>query len=87
MNAKDVLTNHQNFAVTGVTNSQEKYGYKIYQCLKNIGKTVYAISPLYKNIEEIPTYPNLSAINNKIDTAVFVVNPKLRLIMLKNAKS
>lgn len=86
MNAKDVLTNYQNFAVIGVTNNPEKYGYKIYQCLKNIGKTVYGISPFYKDIEGISTYPNLLAINNKIDVAVFIVNPKFGIDYVKECQ-
>lgn len=86
MNAKDILTNYQNFAVIGVTNNQEKYGYKIYQRLKNIGKTVYGISPVYKDIEGTLTYPNLSAINNRIDVAIFVVNPKFGIDYVKECQ-
>lgn len=76
MEAKDVLNQYQNFAVIGVTTNQEKYGYKIYQCLKKLGKTVYGVSPIYKEIDDETTYPNLTAINQKVDVAVFVVSPK-----------
>lgn len=76
MNAKKVLENYQNFAVIGVTSNQDKYGYKIYQRLKELNKTVYGVSPIYKEIDGTVTYPNLSAINKKIDVAVFVVSPK-----------
>ena len=31
MNAKDILTHYQNFAVIGVTTNPDKFGYKIYQ--------------------------------------------------------
>lgn len=76
MNARDLLINYQNFAVIGVTNNQDKYGYKIYQRLKQLGKTVDGVSPIYKDIEGTPTFPNLTAINHQIDVVVFVVSPK-----------
>ena len=86
MNAKNVLKDYQNFAVIGVTNNHEKYGYKIYQRLKQLNKTVYGISPIYKDIEGAITYPSLSAINKKIDVAVFVVNPKFGIEYIKECQ-
>ena len=86
MNAKDVLINYQNFAVIGVTNNPDKYGYKIYQRLKQLNKTVYGISPIHKDIDGTITYPNLSAVNKKIDVAVFVVNPKLGVEYVKECQ-
>lgn len=86
MNAKEILTNFQNFAVIGVTTNHEKYGYKIYHRLKQLGKTVYAISPIYNNIDGVNTYPNLSAIKEKIDVAVFVVSPKFGLNYIKECQ-
>lgn len=76
MNAKDILTHYQNFAVIGVTTNPDKFGYKIYQRLNEIEKTVYGVSPIYKEIDGKSTFPNLTAIKNKIDVAVFVVSPK-----------
>ena len=46
MNAKDILTHYQNFAVIGVTTNPDKFGYKIYQRLNEIEKTVYGVSPI-----------------------------------------
>lgn len=86
MNAKNVLKDHQNFAVIGVTNNHDKYGYKIYQRLKQLNKTVYGISPIYKEIEGTITYPSLSAVNKKIDVAVFVVNPKFSIEYIKECQ-
>ena len=34
MNKKEFLLNQKNIAVVGVTTDPQKYGYKIYQCLK-----------------------------------------------------
>ena len=65
MNAKDILTHYQNFAVIGVTTNPDKFGYKIYQRLNEIEKTVYGVSPIYKEIDGKSTFPNLTAINIK----------------------
>ena len=44
MEAKAVLEKSQVFAVIGLSDQSEKYSYKIYQCLKALGKEVYGIS-------------------------------------------
>ena len=83
MEAKEILLNKQNFAVIGVTTNQEKYGYKIYQRLKKLNKNVYGVSPIYNELNGETIYPNLSSIDNQIDVAVFVVNPKIALIYIE----
>lgn len=86
MEAKEILLNKQNFAVIGVTTNQEKYGYKIYQRLKKLNKNVYGVSPIYNELNGETIYPNLSSIDNQIDVAVFVVNPKIALIYIVECK-
>ncbi|GFI41889.1 CoA-binding protein [Thomasclavelia cocleata] len=86
MNAKDILTNYQNFAVIGVTNNHNKFGYKIFQRLKQLNKTVFGISPIYKDIDGITMYSSLSEVNKKIDVAVFVVNPKFGIEYAKECQ-
>lgn len=86
MEAKEILLNKQNFAVIGVTTNQEKYGYKIYQRLKKLNKNVYGVSPIYNELNGEMIYPNLSSIDNQIDVAVFVVNPKIALIYIEECK-
>ena len=76
MDAKNVLINYQNFAVIGVTNNHDKYGYKIFQRLKQLNKT----------IDGIATYSSLSEVNKKIDVAVFVVNPQLGIKYVKECQ-
>ena len=76
MNPKDILEKYYHFAVVGVTPNQEKYGYKIFKRLLEKGYQTYGVSPIYQNIDDIPTYPNLEAIDHPIDVVVFVVSPK-----------
>ena len=77
MENKEILCQAQHIAVIGVTQNHDKYGYKIYQKLKEMQKHVYGVSPIYNEIEGDKTYPSILDIPEAIDMAVFVVNPKL----------
>ena len=74
MNPKDILNMYYHFAVVGVSQNKEKYGYKIFKRLLEKNKQVYGISPIYKEIEDHPIYPSLEAVEQPIDVVVFVVN-------------
>lgn len=76
MEAKAVLEKSQVFAVIGLSDQSEKYSYKIYQCLKALGKEVYGISKRLKVLEGECVYASLKDIPCDIDVAVFVVAPK-----------
>lgn len=76
MNAKELLSTYHNIAVIGVTNDQNKYGYKIFKRLLDLNYTAFGISPKYKKIDGKQIYPDLISIKKPIDFVVFVVNPK-----------
>lgn len=76
MEANELLNTYSRFVVIGVTTDSEKYGYKIYQCLKRHHYDVFGVSPIYKEVEGDVLYPNLNSIPKKVDVAVFVVSPK-----------
>lgn len=77
MNNEQILQQARCVAVIGVTQNEEKYGYKVYMKLKELKKTVVGISPIYKEIAGEKTYEKISDVNETVDLAVFVVNPKL----------
>lgn len=72
MNPKDILKKYYHFAVVGVSQNKEKYGYKIYSRLKDRGYDVFGISPLYSHIDEDKLYQHLEEVNSPIDCVVFV---------------
>ena len=76
MKAKEVLNIYRNYAVIGVSENKEKFGYRIYQRLKERGYQVYGVSPIYQSIDDDKLYPNLESIPAPIDVVVFVVSPK-----------
>ncbi len=77
----NLFNNVQNIAVTGVTIHQEKYGYIIYQHLKNLNYHVYGITPMYEYVDGDKMYPTLMDIPDDIhiDLVVFVTAPKYNL--------
>lgn len=76
MTPKQLLEVYKNFAVVGVTEDQEKYGYKIYKRLKEKGYHTFGVSPKYDMIDGDKIYENLDVIPSPIDVVVFVISPK-----------
>ena len=56
MNPYEILSNNQNYAVVGMNPDPDKYAYKIYNLLKEKGKTVYGLNPKYDEIEQEKIY-------------------------------
>lgn len=50
------------WAVIGATHKTDKFGYKIYKCLKDHGYEVYPVNPNITEIDGDTCYPNLSAL-------------------------
>ena len=86
MEPLQVLEITSNIAVIGVSDNIDKYGYKIYKCLKDHHKNVFGVTPRYEMIDGNQMYPNLSSIDEPIDLVVFVVSPKFGYDYLKECK-
>lgn len=76
MNGEQYLMTKPRIAVIGVTENQDKYGFKIFKRLLDLDYEVYGISPIYKEVLGQTLYPSLLEINNEIDLVIFVVSPK-----------
>lgn len=74
MEPKEILNKYYHFAVIGVSQNKEKFGYKIFHRLKERGYDVYGVSPLYSSVDNETLYPSLESINHPIDVVVFVVS-------------
>lgn len=66
----------KNWAVVGATPNKQKYGYMVYKKLKEKGYNVFAINPLYDEIEDDKVYKTLLDLNQRIDCVSMVVAPK-----------
>ncbi|MCO5387092.1 MAG: CoA-binding protein [Desulfosporosinus sp.] len=71
------LLSQKTWAVIGVSNNTDKYGYKVYKQLRKAGYSVFPINPGLQSIEGDPCYPSLAALPKKPDAVSIVVPPKI----------
>lgn len=81
MNAKELIK-EKNWVVIGDVTNPSKYAYRILERFKSKGYTVVGVHPkggegVYKNLKEVPF---------KIDAIDLVINPKLGIEFIKEAK-
>jgi len=65
------------FAVVGASRNTEKYGFKIYQSLKEAGYTVYPVNPNNQEIDGDKCFPSLRDLPVKPDVVNLVVPPEI----------
>jgi uncharacterized protein len=65
------------WAVIGVTPNKEKFGYKIYDKLKNRGYEVYGINPKYDEIDGDKCYSSVGDLPKTPSCISMVVPPKV----------
>jgi len=63
------------WAVVGATENPDKFGNKIIKKLKRFGYEVYAVNPMYQEVDGEICYPNLSELPVKVDCVDVVVSP------------
>jgi uncharacterized protein len=74
---KKEMLDFKRWAVIGFTDDKSKYGYKIFNKLKQKGYTVYGVNPKYDEIDNIKVYNSIKDVPEKVDCISMVVNPKL----------
>jgi len=70
------------WAVIGATPDPKKFGYKIYNKLKEHGYTVYGINPNYESLDGDKIYSSLKDLPEKPECVDMVVNPKVTKAVL-----
>ncbi len=73
------------WAVVGASENREKYGYKIFKKLKQLGYKVYPINPNYNMLHEEKCYPDLSSLPEVPEVVNMVVSPKHGLKVVEEA--
>ncbi|HEY9061716.1 MAG TPA: CoA-binding protein [Pseudobacteroides sp.] len=73
------------WAVVGANRRQEKYGNMIYCKLKNKGYEVYAVNPVYDEVEGDKCYKDLSSLPKVPEVINMVVSPKRGKVFLEEA--
>ncbi len=83
---KEFLKKENIFAVIGVSRDKEKYGYKVYNDLKENGYKVYPINPTTNEINNEICYPSLEELPEKPDVAVTIVPPEITYKIAEKCK-
>lgn len=86
MTLKDEMFKKEVWAVIGITDKTERFGYKIPKLLEEKNYKVYGVNPKLDELEGIKVYKNLSQVPEKIDVINMIVNPKFAKIYLEEAK-
>jgi predicted CoA-binding protein len=77
--------NNKNIAVVGVSRNASKFGNLAYKELKERGYQVYAVNPALKEFQGELCYPDLSALQGKVDGVLLTVHPDQGLAVLEEA--
>ena len=86
MDIKQEMLDKKSWAVVGVTGKKDKWGYKIFDILKQNDYQTYGISPNYDEIGGDKIYHSLNDLPAKVDVINMVVSPKISLSTLEEAK-
>ena len=73
------------WAVVGANQNPEKYGNKIYKRLKEKGYEVFAVNPMYDEVEGDTCYKDLSSLPELPDVVNIVVSPQRAIAVLEEA--
>lgn len=77
MNPVESFFRSQSFAVVGATNRPDKFGYLVFKRLLKLGKPVYPIHPVLKEIDGIQAYPSLSSLPQVPEAVDIIVSPHI----------
>ncbi len=77
------LLTHQNYALIGMNDDEEKIAYKIFFKLLEEHKTVTGIHPSLESVKEHTLVSSLEDITHPIDAVIFMVNPKIGINYLE----
>lgn len=86
VNVKEEMLKKKVWAVAGVTERKDRYGYKIWKKLKEHDYETYGVNPNYEEIEGEKIYASVKDIPVKIDVLDMVVAPKIGIKTLDEAK-
>jgi len=67
----------KNFAVVGATNKVDKYGYKVWKRLAQLGKTCYPIHPNLAEIDGVKAYKSLAELPEVPEAVNIIVAPEI----------
>lgn len=86
MSIKEEMLSKKTWAVVGVSGNKDKWGYKIYNILKENDYETFGVSPNYDELNGDKIYKTLTDLPKKVDVVDLVVAPKISLGILDEVK-
>lgn len=83
---KEKMLEKKIWAVVGMTERKERFGYKIWKILKEHNYKAYGVNPNYEEIEGEKIYNTVLDLPEKPDVIDMVVNPIIAIKILDQAK-
>jgi hypothetical protein len=83
---KKFIDKKNTFAVVGASRDPKKYGYQVYEDLKNAGYKVYPVNPNAKEILGDKCYLSLETLPIKPNVVDVVVHPKVTKQTVESCK-
>ena len=84
--SRELALKKKTWAVLGATAKKEKFGYKIWKCLKDNGYEVYAVNPGIEEIDGETCYKSLADLPKVPEVVDFVVPETVGLKALDECK-
>jgi uncharacterized protein len=71
----DILRDNRVFAVVGVSQNKDKYGYEVFETLRKKDYVTYPVNPKYERIDDLHCFSSLENLPEKPEVVVTVVPP------------
>lgn len=86
MNSVTQFFDSKSFAVVGATNKVDKYGYKVWKRVCDLGKPCYPIHPSLSDIDGIKTFKSLEEIPEVPEAVIIIVAPEITEKVVRGCK-
>lgn len=73
----------KNLALFGLSRNPKSISRQVYDLLVSKGYKIYPINPNSEQIDHIACYKSLDAVNEKLEGAIVITNPKISLEIIK----
>jgi predicted CoA-binding protein len=83
----NAFLDQKTFAVVGASSNREKYGNKVLRAYLQTNRKVYAINPNEREVEGVPSYPDLASLPEPVDALSIITRPAVTEKILEQAAS
>ena len=83
---KEFISKSSKIAIVGASANPDKWGYKIYKKLKNVGFMAFPVNPKCDKIDDEKCYGSIGDIPKKPDIVITIVPPRITETVIEECK-